>query len=571
MRSSLVSRARFGIVLCGLLLLVHPAFAERAADPRDATVFIRVIGRVRVQVDSSWDNAVDEKNIEIGTGSGFVFTPFGHVLTNQHVVSSESTVENVRGHSVTIDLTVDRVEVVLPSGDLGGGAVHLEATVEVSDPDADLAILSVTGAELPYVAFGDSDAVQPGENVSVYGFPFGRDVEVGKTNLPDIVPTVSVSRGSVSATRADDVGNTAYLQTSAVINPGNSGGPMVDSEGYALGVVRLKLRGGDGIGFAIPVNSVKDFLDTHGYSGLLPTERLRLGGEERLAEKGLTLRLPETIEDRSPARLTVFSDPSENTVRFFADRVATDWDLPRLEQTMLSGAAFGPFRQTGAQSSSTFASGHVLAGHATGQDGSGRESKIEYALFESGPEKVVVRYIGSAEAMAFNRSVFLASLQSVAVEPLLTAPLSRALRPEEVPLVQKPLPSPAAPFVLLPETWVDEPSTPFPCRGLPPVDSALSASMAQDFTVSLRAGWWRTGGDPVAASRACSERPGPYGASSYAYRVDWLGVSYVVAGRFVLRGERLMQLELVAPAEKEPLARDFARYWIEENEKLGVP
>ncbi len=64
-------------------------------------------------------------------------------------------------------------------------------------------------------------------------------------------------------------GNTAYLQTSATVNPGNSGGPMVDEDGYVLGVVRLKLGDSDGIGFAILVNTVKDFLTLSGYDLLL--------------------------------------------------------------------------------------------------------------------------------------------------------------------------------------------------------------------------------------------------------------------------------------------------------------
>ena len=68
----------------------------------------------------------------------------------------------------------------------------------------------------------------------------------------------------MSAVRGDSGGNTAFLQTTATVNPGNSGGPMVDAEGFVLGVVRLKLKDGDGIGFAIPVNAVKDFLEGNG-------------------------------------------------------------------------------------------------------------------------------------------------------------------------------------------------------------------------------------------------------------------------------------------------------------------
>jgi hypothetical protein len=81
----------------------------------------------------------------------------------------------------------------------------------------------------------------------------------------------------------------------------------------------------------------------NGYGGLVPVERLRLGSEEALEGKGLTLRLPDSLEDRSLSRLRVGSDPSPSSVTVASDRVATTWDLARLVEALLSGEAFGAF------------------------------------------------------------------------------------------------------------------------------------------------------------------------------------------------------------------------------------
>jgi hypothetical protein len=546
--------------------------AERVADPTEASVFIRVLGTVEIEVDSAWERSAEEKEAELGTGSGFVFTPYGHVLTNHHVVSGKSAVERVRDKEVRTRTTVERIEVLLRPADAESPPLALSAGVETSDPELDLAILSVTGASLPYLALGDSDAAEPGEDVRVYGFPFGRHVEVGTERGSDVVPAVSVSRGTVSAVREDDAGGAAFLQTNATVNPGSSGGPMVDSEGFVLGVVRLKLKEGDGIGFAIPVNAVKDFLEANGYGGLIPVERLRLGGEQTLEGKGLTLRLLDSLEDRSSSRLRVASDPSPASVAFASDRVATTWDLSRLEEALLSGEEFGAFRATGARRSQAFARGRVVLGSATGQMGEGGgESKIEYALFENGVEKVVVRYVGSAEAVAYNRSVLKESLRSVRVDSLLKTPVEKAIAPGDLAWEDLDLPSPSAPSVALPEGWDQEPSAPFPCDGFSEVDSALSASPPGDFRISLRAGWWRRGPDPSSAARACSERAGRYGPSSYAYAVEYLGMRYSVEGAFAEAGDGLLQLEVVAPWEGAAFVSEAARFYLERNLRSPRP
>jgi S1-C subfamily serine protease len=559
---------RHGLTLLAFVMGVAEAAGQRVADPAAASVFIRVVGRLEVEVDAVWEESTG-RGVELGTGSGFVFTPYGHVLTNHHVVSSESAVERIGNLEVEKRLTVERIEVLVPPEDPEGPPVALPASVEVSDPSLDLAVLSVTGATLPYLALGDSEAAAPGEDVRVYGFPFGRHVELGKEEAPDLLPAVSVSRGTVSAVRADDAGNPAFLQTNATVNPGSSGGPMVDAEGFVLGVVRLKLKEGDGIGFAIPVNEVKDFLEENGYGGLVPIERLRLGGEESLEGKGLTLRLPGSMDDRSPSRLRIQSDTSPSSIALLGDRVATSWDLASLEGALVGGEAFGGFHATGARKSETAAGGRAVLGSATGIDpGIDGEAKIEYAVFSAGGkglEKVVLRYVGPAEAVAFNRSVLQESLRSARVDSLLGAPIERPIAPEGVSWEPHELTHPSSPSVLLPRDWDQEASAPFPCRGLPGVDSAIAVSPPGDFRFSLRAGWWSTEFDAASAARSCSARAGLHGPSSYAYPVEYLGARYVVSGAFLETTGGLLQLETMAPAEGERFVLDLGRELLDRN------
>lgn len=544
-------------------LSTGPARAEVTRNPPDATVFIRVIGTARVEVEGALSEAREERDVELGTGSGFIFTPYGHVLTNHHVIESTTLEERLGSRDARVELRVDRVEVILP----GRETSRFEASIETVDAERDLAVLSIVGADLPYLPLGDSDAAAPGDPVRVYGFPFGRQVEVGKENVPDIVPRVSSSSGSLSAFRTDDSGEAAYLQTSATVNPGNSGGPMVDEHGYVVGVVRLKLRDADGIGFAIPVNSVKEFLTFNGYEQLLPVERLRLGGEQELVGKGLTLRLPDSLEDVSPMKLRAFSDPADGAVRFFSDRVVSPWSLGQLERALLAGGTFGTFQATTEPVAMQPARASVIGGRAYGIDATrGDDAAIEYLLVNVGAETLIVRYEGLADAVAFNRSVLVGSLQSVSAASLLSAEITSATSSEQISWTERFLPAPSAPSVVIPERWEEEISAPFPCGGLPPWTSALALSPPGDFTVSLRSGWWPSSPGPstTQSARACSDRSGALGESSYAYTLDWLGQRYVVEGLFVER-DGTLQLELVAPVEKHGLIRDAAREWMNLN------
>jgi S1-C subfamily serine protease len=558
------------IIALWLSLLPAVAWAERAASPTHATVFIRVAGMLRAEFQDILERSVEEKEVEVGTGSGFVISPYGHILTNYHVISDEDLTLDVRGTHVQIHLDVETIEVVFPSpmpGNEGdGSSLRFVASVDAVDPELDLAVLSVSGANLPYIPLGDSEGVDSGDKVQVFGFPFGNRVEVGRASVPDIVPKVSVSRGAVSAKRAGDDGLTRYLQTTATVNPGNSGGPMVDPDGFALGVIRMKLAEGDGIGFAIPINVVKDFLEAHGLLGLLPVTRMRLGPYQILEGKGLGLRLPESQEDISPQRVRADTGREFHEVPLVIDRVASPWRLDELEKALLSGGVFETFV---ARESSRYPispdSGDAILGRA--KSASTREEPprmMEYALVGLENEKLVARFVGRDEQVAFNASVLRGSLRSLEVNPLLTNAIAQPIRVE---WSEAPLPSPAAPRLIFPTGWLREEGGPFPCEGLPAPDSVLLTSPVGDFTVSFLAGWWKVGPDVQEAAEACSPKRGSMGEASFASRTDYLGVSYQIEGIFLEREDGILQLELVVPLEKYGYVSDVFKDWIARNQK----
>ncbi len=494
-----------------------------------------------------------------------MISPSGYVLTNNHVVTGEEARLERGGRPVRIKMDVTRIEVVLPAD-----GTRLDAHIEAADPDLDIAVLSVAGADLPFIALGDSDALQAGDPVVVFGFPFGRVLEAGRTVNAETVPQPSVSRGTIAAVREGEQGGARYLQTDATVNPGSSGGPMLDEDGRAVGVVRMSLARGVGLGFGIPINRVKDFLETNGFDRVFPARRLRLAPLQPFSGKGLRLRVPETLEDASPSRLRVEWGAPPAEVGLVIERVATPLGLADLEPLLLSGQAFPGFvaRAQGRTRGARLGGRAALVGSARGSspsaDAAGSRDAIalemEYAIVDAGAEKVVARYVGPEDQVAFNRSVFRGSLSSLEVDPLLSAEIRAPVTPA---FEAAKLPRPGAPAVLMPQGWWQEPVPAAPCRALPPADSALSASPEGDFTVSVRAMWWRdAGSDPELVAAACGWPRGALGAASYVLRRDQLGVAYAVQGMFVSRGDGLLRLEIESPAPKQPFLADLFPAWV---------
>jgi len=162
------------------------------------------------------------------SGSGFIITEDGYIVTNNHVVSGTSR----------------KLTVFLSDGS------SKEAEIVGTDPATDLAVIKIEGSGLPTAVFGDSDSLKPGQLAIAIGNPLGiefnRSVTVGVISGLDRVLSVGDSYMRL-------------IQTDAVINPGNSGGPLVNAKGEVVGVnsVKLNVTAVEGMGFAIPSNQVK--------------------------------------------------------------------------------------------------------------------------------------------------------------------------------------------------------------------------------------------------------------------------------------------------------------------------
>ncbi|HSV64268.1 MAG TPA: Do family serine endopeptidase [Chthoniobacterales bacterium] len=175
-------------------------------------------------------NPNDEALVQNSLGSGVVVTVEGHIITNNHVVDQ-----------------VDEIEVQLSDGKTK------KAKLIGADATADLAVLKIDEPGLKPLKFGDSDAVQAGDFVVAIGNPFGFEETV----------TDGIISSKSRPNRADGFGD--YLQTNAAINPGNSGGPLVNLRGEIIGIntaIISRSGGSQGIGFAIPSNSVKTALES---------------------------------------------------------------------------------------------------------------------------------------------------------------------------------------------------------------------------------------------------------------------------------------------------------------------
>lgn len=160
-----------------------------------------------------------------GSGSGVIIRGDGMILTNAHVVGRSSVVQ--------VGLADGRT---------------LEGRVLGRDEGLDVAVVRVSGGNLPVAALGNSDELEPGQLAIAIGNPIGLER--------------SVTTGVVSAVNRSPLGlgGQTFIQTDAAISPGNSGGPLLDSRGNVIGInsVVLRARGAEGLGFAIPINVAMD-------------------------------------------------------------------------------------------------------------------------------------------------------------------------------------------------------------------------------------------------------------------------------------------------------------------------
>jgi len=250
-------------------------------------------------------------------GSGFIISPDGYVVTNNHVIQPDGRAE------------LKEVTVTTPDG------TEYPAEVIGRDAASDLAVLKITREEpFPYVEFGDSNDARVGDWVVAIGNPFG----LGGTVTSGIVSAVHRATGAGAYDR--------YIQTDASINRGNSGGPLFDMQGHVIGInnaIFSPSGGSVGIGFAIPAETAKPIVEKliageeilRGYLGV----RIQPMNEDLAEALGLPANRGEFIQSVQPGEPAEQAGllPGDVVVRVDGKEVTRDQTLSFLVANIAPG------------------------------------------------------------------------------------------------------------------------------------------------------------------------------------------------------------------------------------------
>ena len=290
------------------------AFSDRElldAYSRVVTATVEAVGPAVVRLDVQRRiRARDAQGRDVtqavaGSGSGFIFTPDGLIITNSHVVSGATAV-----------------------GVTSNDGQHFHADVIGDDPDTDLAVVRVAGHRLPTVRLGESRSLRVGELVVAIGNPYGFQCTV----TAGVVSALGRSLRSSNGRLMDDV-----IQTDAALNPGNSGGPLVSSRGEVIGVNTAAILPAQGICFATAIDTATVTIGQLLKHGRVRRARLGLAGQNIVLPRRMVRHhdLPRdealqvaSVERDGPARLAGV-EPGDIIVAFAEHPVAGFDDLHR--------------------------------------------------------------------------------------------------------------------------------------------------------------------------------------------------------------------------------------------------
>ena len=279
--------------------------ASYKSEVADRELFDAYSHAVVSSVDAVGPSVVNV-NAGSGGGSGFIFAPDGLVLTNSHVIARAT-----------------RIGVTLPDGR------DLIADLVGDDPHTDLAVLRVSAPDLIAAPFGDSSQLRPGQLVIAIGNPFGFQHTV-------TAGVVSALGRSLRARTVRLMEN--LIQTDAALNPGNSGGPLVTSSAQVVGVNTAVILGGQGIAFAVPINTARYVVSSLLRDGRVRRSHLGVAGQDtaiprllvrfhRLShERGVTVTAVSEGSAAAEAQLR----PGDLIVEFADEAVRGVDDLHRL-------------------------------------------------------------------------------------------------------------------------------------------------------------------------------------------------------------------------------------------------